>query len=494
LFVSDAASGATGRIGPASVGEASALIGRHPPAVLWADDRRLVARTPAEGKSPASWWLLDTAGAATDLGRTNAKLPDAFARARDGTLIALMGKSVLRLDRGSSALTSIAQLDGDASLLLPQDLGRPTDRFLTVIRDSKGATKFATVDSMTGRTGASIAAFTADVLDVDFERDAMIFSQADESGLFLRQLSMADGESRDLLVLNSFLGRVDWGRRQLIDYKDGAGTALKAIAILPPDYRPGRRYPTLAWVYGGYTVRSVDDFMSSLSMPGIYNLQLYAARGYVVLVPSMPLDRSGDRHDVYTQIPNGLMPALDRLAELGIADPDRLGVFGQSFGGYSVYALVSQTDRFKAAVAMAGITDLASNYNEFDPTARGYPGIEHEKSDNWQINPWDAPAPPWKDLAIYTRNSPLSYVDRVKTPLVLIHGSADIRGSQTQAEQFFYGLYAQGKTAKLLRYGGESHSLAQSPANVRDIFAETIAWFDRYVKGVPPSPPAGTKR
>ena len=120
-------------------------------------------------------------------------------------------------------------------------------------------------------------------------------------------------------------------------------------------------------------------------MPGIYNLQLYAARGYVVLVPSMPLDGFGDR-GVYAQIPNGLMPALDRLVALGIADPDRLGVFGQSFGGYSVYALVSQTDRFKAAVAMAGITDLASNYSEFDPTARGYPEIEHEKSDNWQIN------------------------------------------------------------------------------------------------------------
>jgi len=390
---------------------------------------------------------------------------------------------MLRLDPASGALTAIAQFDGDASLLLPQDMSRPTGQFLIAVHDDKGATRLATLDSMTGRTGASIAASTADLLDVDFVRGTMIFSQADESGVFLRQSSMADGKSRDLLALDSFLGQVDWGRRQLIDYKDATGTPLKAIAILPPDYQPGQRYPTLAWVYGGYIVRSLDDFMSSLFAPGVYNLQLYAARGYVVLIPSIPLDASGDHHGAYTQIPDGVMPALDRLVTLGIADPDRIGVFGQSFGGYSVYALVSQTERFKAAVAIAGITDLTSNYGEFDPTARGYPGIEHEKSDNWEINPWGAPEPPWKDLPSYTRNSPLTYADRVTTPLLLIHGSADMRGPQAQAEQFFYSLYAQGKTARLLRYGGESHSLAQSPANVRDIFAETVGWFDRYVKG-----------
>lgn len=109
--------------------------------------------------------------------------------------------------------------------------------------------------------------------------------------------------------------------------------------------------------------------------------------------------------------------------------------------------------------------------------------IDHEKSDNWAaIDQFGAQVPPWQDAAGYARNSPLTYVDRVHVPRLLIHGDADIRGPQTQAEQFFYSLYAQGKTAELLRYGGESHGLRQSPANVRDIFARTLGWFDHYLK------------
>jgi dipeptidyl aminopeptidase/acylaminoacyl peptidase len=254
--------------------------------------------------------------------------------------------------------------------------------------------------------------------------------------------------------------------------------------ILPPGYVAGRRYPTLVWVYGGYQIQSLqDDYMTDPHQAGLYNLQLYAARGYVVMVPSIPLDRSDQPTDVLAQISKGVLPAVDRLVEMGIADPDRLGVFGQSFGGYSVYAIVGQTNRFKAAVAIAGLTDLTSLSGEFDPSARGYPGIEHEKSDNWaELGQFGEPVPRWTDPEGYARNSPISYADKVTTPLLMIHGEFDIRGPQAQAEQFFSALYEQGKTAKLIRYGGESHSLAQSPANVRNAFASIIDWFDRYLR------------
>jgi dipeptidyl aminopeptidase/acylaminoacyl peptidase len=82
----------------------------------------------------------------------------------------------------------------------------------------------------------------------------------------------------------------------------------------------------------------------------------------------------------------------------------------------------------------------------------------------------------------YRRNSSLSHADRVTTPLLMLHGEDDERGTPAQAEQFFYALYAQGKTARLVTFGGESHSLARSPATVRNAFAEIVAWFDRYVR------------
>jgi dipeptidyl aminopeptidase/acylaminoacyl peptidase len=219
-------------------------------------------------------------------------------------------------------------------------------------------------------------------------------------------------------------------------------------------------------------------------MPGLYNLRLYAARGYVVLVPSMPLPPDAERRDVYAAVGNGVFPAVDALVASGIADPDRLGVFGQSYGGYSVYALVTQTNRFKAAVAMAGITDLAGMIGQFDPLARGYPGIAHEKGSNWFIaDQFGQHRPPLgAALDDYRRNSPLSYSDRVATPLLMLHGEDDDRGSKAQAEQFFYALYSQGKTSRLVTYGGESHSVAQSPANIGDAFNETVSWFDHYVR------------
>lgn len=324
------------------------------------------------------------------------------------------------------------------------------------------------------------------LLDDRPDLDTVLWSESSRTGLILHLSRASANTTRDLLTLNSHLAAVDWGEARLIDYTSTRGEPLKAAAILPPNYRADHRYPTLVWVYGGYFVRDLDhDFMSDPFMPGLYNLYLYAARGYVVLLPSMPLgDRSQDAGS-YTRIADGVLPAIDRLAALGIADPDRVGVFGQSFGGYSVFALLTRTDRFKAGVALAGISDISSLYGELDPGAVGYPGIAHEKSDNWaETHLTGRTTPPWLDPAGYAAISPLSHIDRVNTPLLVIHGDLDMRGPASQAERFFYALYQQGKTAKLLRYGGESHSLAQSPANIRSIFAETNAWFDGYLKPV----------
>lgn len=322
------------------------------------------------------------------------------------------------------------------------------------------------------------------LLDDRPDLDTVLWSEGSRTGLTLRLSRTSTKATRDLLTLDTHLTAIDWGEARLIDYVGKAGQALNASVILPPGYRAGHRYPTLVWVYGGLMVRDLErDYFTDPFMPGIYNLYLYAARGYVVLVPSMPLGDRRDNAGSYTRIGDGVFPAIDALIAAGIADPDRLGVFGRSFGGYSVFALLTQTRRFKAGVAMAGISDIASLYGELDPGATGYPGIAHEKSDNWaEIRDTGRTMPPWQDPSGYAAVSPLSYVDRVTTPLMIVHGDLDNRGAPSQSERFFYALYSQGKTARFMRYAGESHSLAQSPANIRDIVAETIDWFDAYLR------------
>lgn len=477
LFVADAKDGSVRSLSSGSVGNEPASAHRpRSPVVRWINDRQLFARA-----SDGGWWLLDTNGERTAVADIDGMPAEALVRAENGSLIALAGKAVLRLDPVEARMVRVAELEHEGLFPLFVKSDTASARQLTVVRQSNGQFQLAILDLATGILGDAIPAVGTELLDVDTVRSRLVYSETGRSGISLREVDFADGKSRHLLRLNGHLDEIDWGETRLVEYNAADGTALKAAVVLPPDYQPGQRYPTLAWVYGGYEVRSLEnDFLTNPLQPGLYNLQLYAARGYVVVVPSMPLDRSSS--DLIAQLPIGVMPAIDELVSMGIADPERLGVFGQSFGGYSVYGLLGQTDRFKAGVAIAGVSELSSLYGEFDPTAEGYRGIEHEKSDNWkETGQFGQHVPPWVDATGYARNSPLSYVDRVVTPLLMIHGDADIRGNEAQAERFFYSLYAQGKTAELRRYRGENHGLAQSPANIRDAFERTVGWFDRYL-------------
>src|SRR5262249_43375715 len=138
------------------------------------------------------------------------------------------------------------------------------------------------------------------------------------------------------------------------------------------------------------------------------NLQIPVARGYAVLKPSVPLNPEGDVDDPLLKLTSGVLPAVDKVIEMGIADPERIFVMGHSLGGFSTYGLITQTHRFKAAVAMAGLSNLISGYGTFDSATR-YDHYPHE-------NPYSQArvietalhlgSPPWKDLGRYLRNSP----------------------------------------------------------------------------------------
>jgi dienelactone hydrolase len=304
-------------------------------------------------------------------------------------------------------------------------------------------------------------------------------------GLFLRAAPHIGGASRTLLALDTHLASVDWGEVRTVDYRSLSGKALKGLVILPPGYDPKRRYPLLVWVYPSTMIDDVHGYWSDPYMPGIYNLQLYAAKGYAVLVPSMPIAHGAGAGGPYPKLTDGVLPAIDALVSLGIADPKRVGVFGQSWGGYATYGLVTGTDRFAAAAAIAGTTDYVTMHGSFDADAGGWPGIAMDQSVNAVIaeTAHGLEKPAFDDPALYAANSPITYVRNVRTPLLMAHGTLDDRSQAIEAETFFTELYRQGKPARLLRYNGESHGIALSPANVRNLFDEITAWFDHYLKG-----------
>lgn len=499
LFVASATGGSAVRVGPtgsAVGGETASSDYWHEPDVLWADERRLLARLQQPRND---WWLVEAGGGnAVNLTRELATPPSGFRRSADGALVALSGDRMVRLPRAATSLETVATdpAFAEEGLLWPAGAGAPTSVFLLASRAPDGGMRVREVSLRDGAASAPPIKLPAKAQLLDAKGDVLLWRLPEADGLFLRRTSLSGAAPRDLLTVNSHLGRVAWGKTMLLDYTGADGQPLKGAVILPPGYKAGEKYPVITWVYAGYQVRNLNDYWLDPYLPAFYNLQLFAAKNYVVLIPSMPLNSAGSQTDVFLELPKGVMSAVDRLVALGIADPDRIGLMGQSRGGYSVYGLVAQTRRFKAAVAMAGFTDLIGMALEFDPAARGYPGIEHEKSDNWSIiRQLGLPPIPSDDYARYWRNSPLAYVDRVETPLLLIHGEHDIRNPMGQAEIFFSALHSRGKTARLLRYWGEDHGLGESPANIRDIFGQALSWFDKYLPAAtaPPSrqSPAG---
>jgi len=312
-----------------------------------------------------------------------------------------------------------------------------------------------------------------------------VFWASNRNGLHIWRTLAPDGHSTVLVAANGFLRAVAEGEIKAIEYTSLDGKPLKAWLILPFGYQHGKRYPLLTWAYAGSVMGPLPSPTLTINSGSPLNMHLPAAHGYAVLLPSMPLAAEGALDDPMLRLPNGVLPAIDKVIELGIADPRRLYLMGQSFGGFSTYGLVTQTTRFTAAVSLAGLSNLISLYSQFDARLR-YDDHPHENL--FQASLFEAAQvrmgnPPWRDLRRYIRNSPIFFVDRVETPLMIIQGDQDYVAIQ-QGEEFFFSLYRQGKRASFVRYWGEGHVLS-SPANIRDMWQRIFAWFDEFVPKAP---------
>lgn len=315
------------------------------------------------------------------------------------------------------------------------------------------------------------------------DRYGVVWQEFTGKQTVVRARGLLGGAVRDLLTANDHLSTVDWGEVSILEYSSEDGQPLQSLIIQPPDYSPGRGYPTLVWLYPGNNINGLGGYWDDRLLPGIYNLQLYAAQGYVVLVPSMPLT-SSVTDGPYKHLTNGVLPAVDRLIALGMADPNRLGAFGQSFGGYATYSLITQTHRFAAAAAIAGIADFTAMSGAFDRGGDGWPGAAQDKSTNSTIvrTVMGLAKPTFADPKSYIANSPVFHAAAIQTPLLIAQGSEDTRGNIVEAETIFSLLDQQGKSARLLRFHGENHAISLSPANIVTLHGELITWFDRHLK------------
>lgn len=245
--------------------------------------------------------------------------------------------------------------------------------------------------------------------------------------------------------------------------KDGA--EVHGLIVKPAGYVPGRRYPTLAIIHGGPNGQDEHEFD--------FEREFYAAHGYVVL--TVNYRGSAGRGSAFQKAIYGdwgnlevvdILGMVDEAVRQGIADPERLGIGGWSYGGISTNYTIATDPRFKAAVSGAGSSAQASMY-----------GLDQ------YIVQWDVEiGPPWKAKAVYEKVSyPFFHADRIKTPTLFMGGEKDFNVPIAGSEQMYQALRSLGVPTELVIYPGQFHSLTV-PSYQRDRLQRYVDWFNKHLQ------------
>ena len=280
-------------------------------------------------------------------------------------------------------------------------------------------------------------------------------------------LDVETGQRRQLSHLNPQYEGASMGQVRIIDWYSLQGEHLHGALLVPAGYKEGERYPMIVWVYGGDNGSDKANRFG-FGWGGTFNFQIWASRGYAILYPDIPLHTGTPVDDLVSSV----VPGVNKAVEIGVADPDRLALMGQSFGGYNTIALLTKTGIFKAAVATsAAATDLFMGYSYFTNGSAPWEGYYEEGQGGMKGSPWDLKTRYWD-------NSPFFFLDKVTTPLMIERGTDD--AISIQSGNVFNGLKRLGKTVELLEYDHEGH-VVQQPVNVIDFWNRRLAWVERYL-------------
>lgn len=271
-------------------------------------------------------------------------------------------------------------------------------------------------------------------------------------------------QARQLTTANPQLNEFALAETEIVKWKGPDNFDIEGVLVKPLGYEAGKRYPLILQIHGGPYGRFSDSFNS--------RAQIFAANGYAVLMPN-PRGSTG-YGNAFTVANLGewggkdfqdIMAGVDAVIAKEVADADKCVVMGGSYGGFMTFWTITQTDRFKAAIGHAAISDWYSFYGQSD-----IPGLMEY---GFKGQPWNVPEN-------YRRWSPITYVSRVKTPIMITHGERDLRVNIQQGEQYYRALKHRGVEVVFLRYPREGHGI-QEPNHQIDLVGRQLAWFDSHL-------------
>jgi dipeptidyl aminopeptidase/acylaminoacyl peptidase len=268
---------------------------------------------------------------------------------------------------------------------------------------------------------------------------------------------------------NVDLPNISLGKTETIRWKSPDGLEVEGLLTYPLNYKSGQRVPLLLVIHGGPAGVFTQTFLAGR---GVYPLATFVSRGFAVLRVN-PRGSSGYGHKF--RIANikdwgggdykDIMSGVDRVIEMGVADKDRLGVMGWSYGGFMTSWTITQTHRFKAASVGAGVTNLMSFIGTAD--------IPSFIPDYFEVQPWE-------NLEIYRTHSAMFNAKGVTTPTLIQHGEADERVPVSQGYEFYNALKVQNVPVRMIVYPRMPHGLNE-PKMVLKAKQTNLEWFEKYI-------------
>jgi dienelactone hydrolase len=295
-------------------------------------------------------------------------------------------------------------------------------------------------------------------------RDGRNFVFSASDGDRPNDVYVADSEFRSIRRMaesNAWMTDRLLPRSELVSYRDADGKVLYGVLRYPVNYVKGQKYPTVFEIYETFFDNGFNARAAFL-----------ANHGYAVFHPSVNLviGRPGEAWV------KGVTSAANTLIEMGIADPDRLGVHGTSYGGYATVLLLTQTDRFKAAVNVSGKVDMVSFYT--DSPRLGVRNVHAAEKSQDRLG-----ATMWEHPERYIDHSAILHADRITTPLLCITGDQDPNVPASQSREIYYALRRLGKEVEWVRYVNGAHRPPNSAAESIDFEQRILAWYDKHLKG-----------
>ena len=262
------------------------------------------------------------------------------------------------------------------------------------------------------------------------------------------------------------------GSAELVEWNSADGIPLQGVLIKPGNYEPGKRYPVIVYFYRFFSQRLYE--FNQMVVNHRPNFPFYTSNGYVIFLPDIRFEVG---HPGFAST-KCLVPGVQKLIDMGVADPNAIGLHGHSWSGYQTAFVITQTNIFAAAIAGAPVSNMTSAYSGIRWGSGLARQFQYEKSQS-RIG-----GSLWEYPELYIENSPVFFANRIHTPLLIMFGDEDGAVPWYQGIELYLAMRRLEKDCIFLQYRGEPHHPQKYP-NKLDYSIKMKEYFDHYLKGMP---------